>query len=104
MADKLKKISRDPLRLIKPYNAEIGFINHGDQMVCLIRNHHKCLNEPHPFHLHTYVMGLLSLDICYFYRIHVTSAHGDLGPVTSVHFGDLGPVTSGHFFSLGPAC
>ena len=36
--------------------------------------------------------------------IHVTSASGDLGPVTSAHFGDLCPVTSAHFFPLGPAC
>ena len=36
--------------------------------------------------------------------IHVTSAHGDPGPVSLAHFGGLGPVTSAHFFPLGPAC
>ena len=36
-------------------------------------------------------------------RIHVTSAHGDLGLMTSAHFGDLGPVTSAHFFSCRPS-
>ena len=35
--------------------------------------------------------------------INVTSARGDLGPVTSAHFGDLGPVTSAHFFSFRPS-
>ena len=37
------------------------------------------------------------------WEIHVTSASGDLGPVTSAHFGDLGPVTSAHFFSSRPS-
>ena len=37
------------------------------------------------------------------WEIHVISASGDLGPVTSAHFGDLGPVTSAHFFSSRPS-
>ena len=38
-----------------------------------------------------------------YFGIHVTSAQGKLGPVTSAHSGDLGPVISAHFFPLGPA-
>ena len=52
------------MREVNPYNAELFFISHREQMVFFsIWNHHKCLSYIFLIHLNTYVMGLQPLDI-----------------------------------------
>ena len=43
-------------------------VNHGEQRVCSIRNHHKYLSWLFPLYLNTYVMGLRPLEMFEFFQ------------------------------------
>ena len=51
--------------LIEPYKAEFVCLNHGDQRVFSIRNHHKCLSLLFLLHLNTFVIGYTAITNIY---------------------------------------